>query len=262
MPSSPPPRYVVRPSNAREQHRRVLWKGVAWLGCITAGAIVIAVVTLVRPGRFPVHRVDHQAQLSQLRARHKALKRKNEALKQQVANLKRSIQVTQIATRSLRKTLIKRDEAISNLRADLGVYTRLLGNTTRRKGLQVQKVSMQPVTGTRAWNLSIDLTQSIRRHSYTTGTLTLNVYGLRENKVVQLAWPDLGDHAQKNGLPFHFKYFKQLHTTIMLPRDFLPTRLQVQAKADNGNRITYTITWSEALNNHVTLAQGNAHAKP
>lgn len=251
MPSRPPPRYVVRPHDAHEQRRRRLWLGTAWL----ASLLVVGVGATLLGGHAAPRIISHKSQL-------RALASQNDDLKQQVANLQRSQQVTEIATTALRKTLADRDEEISGLRADLGFYSRLLGGNAPREGLKVQEVQLQPVPGSRAWNLTISLTQSVRSNDDTTGDATVSVDGLRGEKVEQLAWSALGDAAQKDGLPFRFKYFEQLHATIVLPADFRPTRLRVEAKPASGDAVARAVTWSDALSGHVTIAQGGPDAQP
>ncbi|MEY2151371.1 DUF6776 family protein [Rhodanobacter sp. 115] len=251
MPSRPPPRYVVRPNDAHEQRRRRLWLGAAWL----ASLILVGGAATLLTGHAAPRIINHKSQLRDLASQ-------NDDLKQQVANLQRSQQVTQIATVSLRKTLADRDEEISGLRADLGFYSRLLGNNATHDGLKVQEVQLQPVSGSHAWNLTISLTQSVKHSDDTSGTALVSVDGVRGNKVVQLAWSALGDEAQKDGLPFSFKYFQQLHATIMLPADFRPTRLRVEAKPAGGDAVARAVTWSDALTGHVTVAQGDQDAQP
>lgn len=251
MPSRPPPRYVVRPHDAHGQRRRRLWLAAAWLGSL----LVVSAAVVLLVGRAAPRIINHKSQLRELTVQ-------NEDLKQQVANLQRSQQVSQIATAALRKTLADRDEEISGLRADLGFYSRLLGSGASREGLKVQEVQLQPVDGAHAWNVTISLTQSVKHANDTTGTATISVDGLRGNKVVQLAWPALGDDAQKDGLPFRFKYFQQLHATIMLPADFRPTRLRVEAKPAGGDAVARAVTWSDALTDHVNVAQGDQDAQP
>ncbi|WP_329742064.1 DUF6776 family protein [Dyella sp. A6] len=251
MPSRPPPRYVVRPHDADNHRRRQLLLGAAWLGSLL---VVGFGVSLLR-GHAAPEIINHKAQLQRLSA-------ENDNLKQQVANLQRSQQVTNIATTSLRKSLADRDEQISELRADLGFYSRLLGSNAAHEGLKVQGVELQPVPGSHAWNLSVSLTQSLKRDGDTSGNAEVSVDGLRGDKVAQLSWSKLGDAAQKDGMPFDFKYFQQLHATIVLPADFRPTRLRVEAHPAGGTAVTRTVTWSDALTGHVTVAQGDSNAQP
>jgi cell division protein FtsB len=253
MASRPPPRYVVRPHDAADQRRRLLWLGLAWLASLLLVGAVVAALIGVWGSAVPV--IADKRQL-------RALNAQNDDLKQQVANLQRSQEVTDIATKSLRETISQRDEEISGLRADLGFYSRLVGGDAQREGLKVQQISLQPVTHSHAWDLTISLTQNIKRDQDTSGGATVTSEGLRGNKVVQLGWDTLGDNAEKDGIPFQFKYFQQLHATIMLPADFRPTRLHVSAQPQGGDTIGRAMAWNDALSDHITANQGDTDAQP
>jgi hypothetical protein len=231
----------------------MLWLGLAWLGSL----ILVAIVTALLSGAWK----SVGPNLTDRRAV-RALTAENEQLKQQVANVQRSQQVSDVANQALRKTISQRDEEISGLRADLGFYSRLVGGDAQREGLKVQEVSLQPVTHASAWNLTISLTQNVKRDDDTNGTVIVTVEGLRNNKVVQLDWSTLGDAAEKNGLPFRFRYFQQLHATIALPADFRPTSLHVTVRPENGDPVSRAVSWSDALSSPVTITQGESDAQP
>jgi len=250
MASRPPPRFVVRPHDASVGRRRALWLGAAWLVSLVLVGLVVGGIT-----RHTTPAANGERQL-------KALTRQNDDLQQQVTNLQRAGQVTDIATRSLRKTLSEREEEISGLRADLGFYSRLTGGDAQREGLKVQEVRLQPVDNSRAWNLTLSLTQNAKRGDDVTGNATVSLEGLRGEKVVQLDWPALGDTAQHDGMPFRFKYFQQLQSTIVLPADFRPTRLIIKAQPAGDDPVTRTVAWGEALSGHLTPTQGEQDAQP
>ncbi len=230
--------------------RRVLWLGAAWLASVVlTGIIVGSLVRTVTPA------ANDKRQLA-------ALTKQYDDLQQQLANLQRAGQVSDIATRSLRQTLSEREEEISGLRADLGFYARLTGGDAQREGLKVQEVRLQPVSNSHAWNLTLSLTQNAKRGDDVTGNVTVGVEGLRGEKVVRLEWNDLGDNAQANGLPFRFKYFQQLHATIVLPADFRPTRLVITAQPTGDDAVNRTLAWSDALAGQLTPTQGEQDAQP
>ncbi|MDR3444133.1 MULTISPECIES: DUF6776 family protein [unclassified Dyella] len=249
MASRPPPRFVVRPHDAFVGRRR-LWLGAAWVASLLIVGLVV--------GGIAHHGTPVAAEERQL----KALTRQNNDLQQQVANLQRAGQVADIANSSLRKTLSEREEEISGLRADLGFYSRLTGGDAQREGLKVQEVRLQPVENSHAWNLTLSLTQNAKRGDDVTGNATVSIEGLRADKVVQLDWPSLGDTAQHEGIPFRFKYFQQLHSTIVLPADFRPTRLVIKVQPAGDDAVTRAVAWGEALSGHLTPTQGEQDAQP
>lgn len=231
----------------------MLWLGLAWLGSV----LVVAVVATLLSGAWK----SVGPSLTDRRAL-RSLTTENEQLKQEVANVQRAQQVSDVANKALRQTISQRDEEISGLRADLGFYSRLVGGDAQREGLKVQEVSLQPVPHSQAWNLTISLTQNVKRNDDTSGTTIVSVEGLRNNKVVQLDWPTLGDAAEKNGIPYRFRYFQQLHTTIALPADFRPTRLHVTVRPENGDPISRAVAWTDALSTPITITQGESDAQP
>jgi len=250
MASRPPPRFVVRTHDAAGSRRRALWLGIAWVVSVVLAALIAGGL-----GRRSTPAAVEQRQV-------KALTQQNTDLQQQVANLQRANQVTDIATRSLRKTLAEREEEISGLRADLGFYSRLTGGDAQREGLKVQEVRLQPVADSHAWNLTLSLTQNAKRGEDVSGNATVSVEGSRGDKVVQLAWTSLGDTSQSAGIPFRFKYFQQLHSTIVLPADFRPTRLLIKAQPAGDDAVTRAVAWSDALSGHLTPTQGEQDAQP
>jgi hypothetical protein len=251
MPPRPPPRFVVQTHDTASRRRRRLLLIAAW----PLSLVVVAAVALWLP-QAPVPLVhNNRAALKQLQA-------ENEQLKQQVAGLQRSQQVNDVAMRSLQDTLTEREEQISGLRADLGFYSRLVGGDGQRQGLRVQEVRVQAVPQSHAWDLTLSLTQNVRRGDQTSGKATVAVEGLRGDKVEQLDWTALGDAAQKDGLPFSFKYFQQLHATFVLPADFRPTRLRIHAMPGSGTAADRTVAWADALNGNITHAQGDNDAQP
>ncbi len=235
MPRMPPPRYEVRALNpALLRWRRVL-PGLAWgLGMIAVAALTWV---LVRP----------PADLAARAARAEALRRDNATLKQQLAVLTRSRQVTRIATDALRRSLADRDEEIAGLRADLALYTRLTGASAQRAGLTVQDLRVRPIHGARAYAVTITLTQNAHRGETSQGRVSLSVEGVRSGKAAQLAWSDLAPPPARAGLPFAFKYFQQVQGMLVLPAGLVPSRVIVSVQPDGGAPVSRSFAWTAAL---------------
>ena len=250
MASRPPPRLVVRRHDDAGQGRRRLWLGLAWLGSLLVLGLIVGGLSR----RAAPAAVDHRQQ--------RALLSQIDELKQQVANLQRAAQVNEVATRSLRGTLAQREEELSGLRADLGFYSRLVGGDAQRQGLRLQEVKLQPITGSRGWNLTLSLIQNAKRGEETRGNATVSVEGLRRDKVVSLDWPTLGNATQKDGMPFRFMYFQQLHGTLVLPLDFRPTRLRISIQPASGEPVNRAVAWGAALSGNITTAEGDHDVQP
>lgn len=233
--SDPAPHFVVRKHDPAARRRRLAWAGTGLLLVVlSAGAAgfllgrEMALTNAEASPRAPVLVSD-------------------EALAQQVATLTRSEQVAAIAAEDLRKTLAEREEEISALRADLAFYSRLVGSGEQRTGIAVHSVHLQPIDGARAYNVDITLTQNAKRGDQNEGRVQLAVEGVLDGTLVVLNWDDLGDPQHAEGLRYAFKYFQQLHASVMLPENFTPNRLRVSVQPEGGAEVTRGIPWDEAL---------------
>ena len=250
MVSRPPPRFVVRRHDDVSAKRLQLGLAAAWIGSLLVTGLLAG---LLSHHADPVA-VDHRQQ--------RALNAQIENLKQQLANAQRDAQVNDVATKSLRVTLTQREEEISGLRANLGFYSRLVGGDTQHQGLKLQEAKLEPISGSHGWNLMLSLMQAAKRNDEITGTVTVSVEGLRDNKVVQLDWAALGNLAEKDGLPFRLMYFEQLHGTIVLPPNFRPMRLHIGIQTAGEASVMQTVSWEEALSGNIITAQGDHDAQP
>ncbi|WP_132998914.1 DUF6776 family protein [Luteimonas arsenica] len=174
-----------------------------------------------------------------------AMRGEIEGLRQQVATLSRSDQVSREANGDLQLTLAERDEEISALRADVAFYERLVGSTSQRRGLTVHGLRLQS-QGEGAWHFTATLTQTLNRAAVSSGTLTVEVEGSRNDSLERLAWNDLRQSEDAPGVEYSFKYFQQVDGDLMLPADFKPLRVIVRLAQPRGPVVEESFTWADA----------------
>lgn len=233
-PAPEKPRFVVVP---HRRHARLL------LG----GAAVLWLASLAGVGWWATARaVPELAQVRQeltLTARRAAeadaLVRQ---LRQNVATLRRSDQISRSANTELQATLAEREEEISALRADVAFYERLVGATGQRRGLNVHEAVFVPEAGG-TWRYTVTLTQNLNRGAISKGEARLSVEGVKGGRLQTLAWEQLVQKPGGPGQPFSFRYFQQLEGSIMLPQGFTPQRVRVQLRAD-GHTVDQAFPWT------------------
>ena len=238
MDVAPRPRFEVRQVDPGATRRKRLGLG---LGIVLVGAVGVAA------GFWWARRTAPSTAVSQPALPMVANSGTARADAQTIANLKRSEQISRVAAQDLRKTLADREEEISALRADLAFYSNLVGSGERGAALSVHGVHLQPVAGSRAWNATITLTQNVRRGKENKGQVRLAVEGVRNGKLELLEWKQISAPDQSGGLAYAFKYFQQLHASLMLPENFTPNRLRVMVDPDHGKNLTRSMAWSDAL---------------
>lgn len=168
-------------------------------------------------------------------------KRQLDQLRQEVATLKRSDQISRNANAELQATLTEREEEVSGLRADVDFYERLVGATGKRQGLRVHAASFEPESGG-TWHYTVTLTQNLNRGAISKGTMRFAVEGVRGGKLSSVKWDELLNKSGAPGKPFSFRYFQQLEDSVMLPPGFTPQRVRVSLLG-NGNTVDQTFAW-------------------
>jgi hypothetical protein len=163
-------------------------------------------------------------------------------LRQQVATLRRSDQISRDANTELQATLAERDEELAGLRADVSFYERLVGATGQRQGLKAHEALFQPEAGG-AWRYTVTLTQNLNRGTVTQGQMRLSIEGVNRGRLATLSWGDLLQRRDAPGQPFSFRYFQQLEGSVMLPAGFTPRRVRVQLRAGN-SAVDETFPWT------------------
>lgn len=223
----------------RRSHLRgwILLGGVVWLA-----TIALAWWLASRQAAPSLHSVS-----SALHDRSAELDRQQAALKdlrQQVATLKRSDQISRNANLEVQSSLADREEEISGLRADVDFYERLVGSTGQRQGLRVHEARFEPEAGG-AWRYTVTLTQNLNRGAISKGQMRLAVDGVRAGKLMTVKWEDLQQQQGAPGKPFSFRYFQQIQDHVMLPPGFAPQRVRV-ALSGAGSPVEQSFPWNAA----------------
>lgn len=166
-------------------------------------------------------------------------------LRQRVATLRRSDEISRSANRDVQETLAQRDEEIAGLRADIAFYERLVGSTGQRRGLSVHSIEFAPgASGT--WQYAVTLTQNLNRGAVSKGALSLRIDGVRQGKLAKLEWPQLLQDPAAAQQPFEFRYFQKLEGSVILPADFTPRQVHVRLAAAGGSTVDKAFPWEAA----------------
>ncbi len=230
------------------QRRQTSWLGEHW-GVLVLAFVFLAALAFGGWGAWQLFSPasgDPRAQIAALRRENTQLSDEAEELRQRVATLTRSDQISRDANRDLQGAIADRDEEIAGLRADVAFYERLVGATAQRHGLSVHALRMQQQNGP-AWHFTGTLTQNLNRGAVSEGVLTLSIEGTRDGKLQKLAWTDLRQQSAAPGVVYSFKYFQQVEGDIFLPAGITPAKVTVRLQPRSGAAIEQSFTWAEAL---------------
>lgn len=232
-PAPDKPRFVIVPNRP---HVRTLLA----VGLLLWAASLVAVAYLATSRAAPgLDKAQDSLSLTSKRAdQSEALVKQ---LRQQVATLRRSDQISRSANTELQESLAEREEEVSGLRADVAFYERLVGATGQRRGLAVHEVVFAPEVGG-TWRYTVTLTQNLNRGAISKGEARVSVEGVSGGRLRSLRWEELLQKPGAPGQPFSFRYFQQLEGSIVLPAGFTPQRVRVQLRSD-GSTVDQAFPW-------------------
>jgi hypothetical protein len=227
----PPPVLIVRQHRAPRRWSRTFAFALAWL-------VSLATVVLLQ------HRFGDLSDHAALAQAH----RDHDDLLKQVAVAQRGEQVAKAASTELQQNLRDRQEEIAGLRADLAFYSRLTDGHTKPEGLSVHGVRLKIGAAEHVYNFTVTLTQTLKSGEVSNGHVRVSVSGVRGGKLITLPWSEIAPNQESSGLAFSFKYFQQVAGSLMLPQDFTPNRIHVEAEAGGDiGRVDQEFAWNDAL---------------
>lgn len=233
--TSPDSRFVIVPRRPRTRLLAalmlVLWLATLWLAVYLTREVVAPDLDTTRSSLAGLER-DHAEALATI-----------DRLRDRNTVLKRSDQVSRAANQELQELLADREEEVSQLRADLAFYERLVGAGSQRQGLAVHSLALDPGdSGDGTWHYTLTLTQNLKKAKVSTGDISLRIDGVRAGKLSTLQWGELLQSEEAEPQAFAFKYFQQLEGSLMLPSDFTPHRVWVRVKTD-GRAVEQSFAW-------------------
>lgn len=179
------------------------------------------------------------------------LKGKYRNATQQLTNLERGRAIDQQALNQARRSIVTLETRIASLNADLTFYKNIMAPSETSKGLQVDRLSLQPDRQNEGFNFKLVLTQVGNNKNYISGVVAVNVIGMRNDEKEVIALRDLSGDIDDLGIKFRFRYFQDVEGTLTVPEDFEPREIQVVAKSE-GRKSTQaerTFDWKDLTEN-------------
>lgn len=101
---------------------------------------------------------------------------------------------------------------------------------------------------TQSYRYKLVLSQFVKNQRLVKGLARMTIHGMQGEEQKALALKDV-TKSGKNSLGFRFRFFQELEGDIVLPEDFEPLRVEVQALPDTSRlkNITKMFSWPELL---------------
>lgn len=209
------------------------WRRRALLVGAVLGSIV-AMYLMYEWGRFEggYSKFAEIQRRRELTAQIEGLKDENERLRAEVASAELARNVDTKAYADVEKNLADLQAQVLKHREQLTFYRGIVSPEDGIGGLRIQRFQVLPGAAEHHYRLRLVLVQSMRQETVVSGSVVVQLEGVRDNRPIQLALSETGATTRADGqLPFQFRYFQNLEQDIVLPDGFEPRAVNVEVRS-------------------------------
>ena len=182
-----------------------------------------------------------EKEYEQLKSQHETLVNENRSLREQVVSLKQGGKIEEQAYGEVRDSLTGLQDEILELKEEVAFYRSIVTPGESSKGLRIQKFDVESTGQKRGYRYKLVLTQVIKNKYLTKGNVDIVIEGVHGVEPRELLLTDVSTSKSKS-LPFKFKYSQSFEGDILLPEDFIASRVKLNIKSNRAN-IEKIVKW-------------------
>jgi len=216
---------------------------------VLIGAIVAAIVVMYGVyewGRFE----GGYSKFAELQHR-RELNAKIDTLEDVNAKLRADVAAAELAREVDRKSYADVEKDLSGLQAkvlkhqeELTFYRGIVSPEDGIGGLRIQRFQVLPGGADDAFRLRLVLVQSMRQDAVVSGSVVVQIEGVRDNKPAQLTLAEAGGETRADGqVPFQFRYFQNLEQPVTVPKGFVPKAVTVEVRSARSAPVRESFPW-------------------
>jgi len=185
--------------------------------------------------------IQHRRELA---AKIEALEDANAKLRSEVAAAQLARDVDRKSYADVEKTLADLQAQVLKSREELTFYRGIVSPEDGIGGLRIQRFQVLREAIDNHFRLRLVLVQSMRQDAVVSGSVSIQIEGVKDNKPVQLMLAEAGGETRADGLvPFQFRYFQNLEQTVTLPSGFEPKAVNVEVKSSRLAPVRESFPW-------------------
>jgi hypothetical protein len=179
----------------------------------------------------------------ELTAQIDTLQQENEKLRGDIAKAELARNVDNKSYGVVEKNLEDLQAQVLKQREELTFYRGIVSPEDGIGGLRIQGFQVQSGGAPRHYRLLLVLQQSMREDAVVSGSVNIQIEGVRANRPEQLGLTQLGDSARADGLPFKFRYFQKFEHAVVLPEGFEPRAVNVEVRSTRLAPVRESYPW-------------------
>lgn len=171
------------------------------------------------------------------------LEQQNEKLRGDIAKAELASKVDNKSYGDVEKNLQDLQAQVLKQREELTFYRGIVSPEDGIGGLRIQGFQVQSGGAPLHYRLLLVLQQSMREDSVVSGSVAIQIEGVRANRPEQIGLAQLADAARDGQLPFKFRYFQKFEQDVVLPEGFEPRAVNVEVRSTRLAPVRESYPW-------------------
>jgi hypothetical protein len=171
------------------------------------------------------------------------LEQDNEKLRASAANATLAREVDRKSYGDVEKNLSEMQAELLKHREELTFYRGIVSPKDGVDGLRIQRFQVFPAGIDNHYRLRLVLMQSMRQDTMVSGSIGLEIEGVRDNKPENVVVAGASNAQGDEQLPFQFKYFQNLEHDVELPEGFEPHAVNVEIRSAKLDPVRESYPW-------------------
>jgi hypothetical protein len=218
-------------------------RGLAIVGVL---GLLLVLYVIYEWGRFSggYNKFAEVQRRRELVAQIDALGQENEKLRGDIAKAELASKVDNKSYGDVEKNLQDLQAQVLKQREELTFYRGIVSPEDGIGGLRIQGFQIQSGGAPLHYRLLLVLQQSMREDAVVSGSVVIQIEGVRANRPEQLGLAQLADAARTDGqLPFKFRYFQKFEQDVVLPDGFEPRAVNVEVRSTRLAPVRESYPW-------------------
>lgn len=188
----------------------------------------------------------------ELTARVATLEQDNERLRAELAAVELARSVDRKAYADVEASLAELQSQVLRHREELTFYRGIVSPEDGVGGLRIQRLQILDAGVADHYQLRLVLVQSMRQDTVASGTVSVEIEGIRDGQLARLTLAEAvapAADAQREALradrlvPFRFRYFQNLEHNVVLPAGFEPRSIDVEVRSGRMTPVRESFPW-------------------
>lgn len=241
------PRLVLRQVTTAQRWIRVISIVVLLAGIASGSYMMLRAQLPYDWEQFQLERERMDSQRDALNRELRRLRKEYARQTEQVVELQRGADMDREALAELRTALRDLQGELESQREQLTFYRGIISPEESHAGMRIYGLTVEPAgETTNHYSFDLMLMQPLQHQRRVSGSIRLSVQGLQDGKETVLEASELG-MGGTGPLKYSFRYFQELHGTLVFPENFQPTvvLLHIQSATHRSVNFEKSYPWKE-----------------